>query len=95
LSDPPSKEIYRVSVKVKVKVSLCFFLTEHHAMKAYWGCGSIAPLIHNQLTKQLTNLGQLDLNGKIKLKCILGKFVVKLWLTLKNFEETVMNLQVA
>jgi hypothetical protein len=23
--------------KVKVKLSLCFFLTEHHAMKAYWG----------------------------------------------------------
>jgi hypothetical protein len=21
----------------KVKLSLCFFLTEHHAMKAYWG----------------------------------------------------------
>jgi hypothetical protein len=24
-------------VKVKVKLSLGFFLTEHHAMKAYWG----------------------------------------------------------
>jgi hypothetical protein len=29
--------------KVKVKLSLC--LTEHHAMKAYWGSGGIAPLI--------------------------------------------------
>jgi hypothetical protein len=24
-------------VKVNLKLSLCFFLTEHHAMKAYWG----------------------------------------------------------
>jgi hypothetical protein len=31
-------------VKVKVKLSLCF-LTKHHAMKAYWGSGGIAPLI--------------------------------------------------
>jgi len=22
---------------VKVKLSLCFFFTEHHAVKAYWG----------------------------------------------------------
>jgi hypothetical protein len=29
--------------KVKVKLSLC--LTKHHAMKAYWGSGGIAPLI--------------------------------------------------
>jgi hypothetical protein len=28
---------------VKVKLSLC--LTKHHAMKAYWGSGGIAPLI--------------------------------------------------
>jgi len=26
-------------IKVKVKLSLCFVLTEHHAMKAYWGSG--------------------------------------------------------
>jgi hypothetical protein len=26
----------KVKVKVQVKSSLCFFLTEHHAMKAYW-----------------------------------------------------------
>jgi hypothetical protein len=33
--------------KVKVKLSLCpvLFLTKHHAMKAYWGSGCIAPLI--------------------------------------------------
>jgi hypothetical protein len=24
-------------IKVKVKLSLCLFLTHHHAMKAYWG----------------------------------------------------------
>jgi hypothetical protein len=29
--------------RVKVKLSLC--LTKHHAMKAYWGSGSIAPRI--------------------------------------------------
>jgi isochorismate hydrolase len=29
--------------KVQVKLSLC--LTKHHAMKAYWGNGSIAPHI--------------------------------------------------
>jgi hypothetical protein len=26
-----------VKVKGKVKLSLCFFVTEHHAIKAYWG----------------------------------------------------------
>jgi hypothetical protein len=30
---------------VEIKLSLCFLLTEHHAMKAYWGTGGIAPLI--------------------------------------------------
>jgi hypothetical protein len=30
-------------VKVEVKLSLC--LTKHHAMKAYWGSGGIAPRI--------------------------------------------------
>jgi hypothetical protein len=30
--------------KVKGKLSLCF-LTEHHAMEAYWEIGGIAPLI--------------------------------------------------
>jgi len=33
---------YRRNIKVKVKLSLCFFLTEHHAMKAYSGNGGIA-----------------------------------------------------
>jgi hypothetical protein len=28
----------------KVKLSLCF-LTNHHALKAYWGSGGIASLI--------------------------------------------------
>jgi len=26
---------------IKVKLSLCFSSTEHYAMKAYWGSGSI------------------------------------------------------
>jgi hypothetical protein len=30
-------------IKVKVKLSLC--LTKHHAIKAYWGNGGIAPRI--------------------------------------------------
>jgi hypothetical protein len=34
---------FTVNIKVKVKLSLC--LTKHHAMKAYWGSESIAPLI--------------------------------------------------
>jgi hypothetical protein len=32
-------------IKVKVKLSLWFFLTEHRAMKAYWGSAGTAPLI--------------------------------------------------
>jgi len=28
---------YDDKVKAKVKLSLCFFLTKHHAKKAYWG----------------------------------------------------------
>jgi hypothetical protein len=36
--------LFEVSnLKVKVKLSLC--LTKHHATKAYWGSGDIAPLI--------------------------------------------------
>jgi len=38
-------------VKVKVELSLCFFLTKHHATKAYWEGGGIAPL--NCLTSAL------------------------------------------
>jgi hypothetical protein len=29
--------------KLEVKFYLCFFLTKHHAMKAYWGSRGIAP----------------------------------------------------
>jgi hypothetical protein len=32
-------------LKLKVKLSLCFFITEHHAMEAYWGSGGISPCI--------------------------------------------------
>jgi hypothetical protein len=34
-----------LKVKVKAKLSLC--LTKYHAMKTYWGRGSIAPCILN------------------------------------------------
>jgi hypothetical protein len=34
-----------VKVKVKVKLSLCFSVTEHHVMKAYWGIEGIASRI--------------------------------------------------
>jgi hypothetical protein len=30
--------------KVKIKLSMC--LTKHHAMKAYWESGGVAPNIH-------------------------------------------------
>jgi hypothetical protein len=33
------------SLKLKVKVTLCFSLTELHVMKAFWGRGNIDPLI--------------------------------------------------
>jgi hypothetical protein len=36
----------RGKVKVKGKVVPVRFLTEHHAMKAYWWSGGIAPRIH-------------------------------------------------
>jgi len=29
----------------KVKLFLCFFLTEQYAIKAYWGSGGITPRI--------------------------------------------------
>jgi hypothetical protein len=35
--------LHRILLKVKVKLSP--WLTEHDAMKAYWGSGGIAPLI--------------------------------------------------
>jgi len=31
--------------KVKVKLSPCFFLIEHHAMKACWVSGGISPRV--------------------------------------------------
>jgi hypothetical protein len=34
-----------VKAKGKKFVPVLFFLTEHHAMKAYWGSGSITPRI--------------------------------------------------
>jgi hypothetical protein len=34
-----------ITAVVKVKVKLSLYLTEHHAMKTYWGCGGIAPRI--------------------------------------------------
>jgi hypothetical protein len=40
-----SQKYEQVEVEVKVKLSLCFVLTEHHAMEAYWGNGGIAPRI--------------------------------------------------
>jgi hypothetical protein len=39
----PAAEIKKVNTKGEVVPVL--FLTEHHAMKAYWGSGFIAPLI--------------------------------------------------
>jgi hypothetical protein len=36
---------FDIDLHVKVELSLCFLLTEHHAMKAYWGSEVIAPLI--------------------------------------------------
>jgi hypothetical protein len=33
-------------IKIKGEVvPVLFFLTEHHAMKAYWGSGGMAPLV--------------------------------------------------
>jgi len=37
------KHTHTHKIKVKVKLSLC--LIKHHAMKTYWGSGSIAPRI--------------------------------------------------
>jgi hypothetical protein len=34
-----------INLDVKVKLSLCIFLTENHAMNAYWGTGSAAPQV--------------------------------------------------
>jgi hypothetical protein len=42
--DRVCEEGNELSVSVEGKV-VPVFLTEHHAMKAYWGSGGIAPLI--------------------------------------------------
>jgi hypothetical protein len=42
---PKPSFLKHVSFYKKVKLSLNCFLTEHHTMKAYWGNGSMAPLI--------------------------------------------------
>jgi len=34
-----TKDNYLRTVKVKVKLTLCLFLIERHAMKAYWKVG--------------------------------------------------------
>jgi hypothetical protein len=39
----------KIKVTVKVKLSLC--LTKHHAMKACWGSGGIAPHILDLCTR--------------------------------------------
>jgi hypothetical protein len=39
----PIKKLTLDKLKVKVKLPLC--LTKHHAMKAYWVSGGIAPRI--------------------------------------------------
>jgi hypothetical protein len=38
-------------LKVKIRLSLCYLLTGHHAMKAYWGSGGIAPRIFDLGTR--------------------------------------------
>jgi hypothetical protein len=37
--------LYEIKFKSKVKVKLSCDLTKHHAMKAYWESGGIAPRI--------------------------------------------------
>jgi hypothetical protein len=37
--------LFVVNTIMNLQLSLWFFLTEHHAMKAYCGSGGIAPLI--------------------------------------------------
>jgi hypothetical protein len=41
----PEMTKYFTSFGAKVKVKLFLCLTKHHAMKAYWGSGGIAPRI--------------------------------------------------
>jgi hypothetical protein len=46
LISPHCGKFIKCNVKIKVKVKLSLCLTKHHTMKAYWGNGGIAPLIH-------------------------------------------------
>jgi hypothetical protein len=43
--DETCAEYFNEVVKVKSKVVPVLFITEHHAMKAYWGSGVIDPRI--------------------------------------------------
>jgi hypothetical protein len=40
------KALYPVIGKAKAKVVPVLFLTDHHALKVYWGSGGISPRIH-------------------------------------------------
>jgi hypothetical protein len=42
---PPLPQYVFTAWEGKGKVVLVLLLTEHHAMKIYWGSGGIAPLI--------------------------------------------------
>jgi len=78
--------LYYRTIKVKVKLSLCFFLTEYHAMKVYWGNGGIAP--HTDLgtrwkwevsfKSQPLNYGTISLNNMPKdlIKMILNNMQI-------------------
>jgi hypothetical protein len=44
-NQPISSELFIFKIYSTINLSLGFLLTEHHAMKAYWGSGCIAPLI--------------------------------------------------
>jgi hypothetical protein len=35
----------KIKIKLKLKINFSLCLTKHHAMKAYWRSGGLAPLI--------------------------------------------------
>jgi hypothetical protein len=37
--------ILLLKVNIKVKMSLCFYFNEYHAIKAYWGSGCITRIL--------------------------------------------------
>jgi hypothetical protein len=47
----PTQLLDHAKGRVKVKLSLYFFLTKHHAMEAYWGNGGITPHILDLSTR--------------------------------------------